>query len=366
MLYNKNMEKFDENGNLVAESIENEETQEDAKSDLGEFQDQGDVKNEPTFSENDNNITAETQENANLGEEDFISEADNEPQNTLAIEKEDSPVIEKEETLEKDQDDKPTFIDMVAEETLDNAQDEEIEEVETEKEEAAEIEQPQESAPQIKLEADKENVSQEKAKKLSKRKAIKTTLKVFKILGIIIFFPIVIAYLIIKKVVDNNQKKKWENEGKRGKELILSVNEESLPKLSYYEFRELIKSLFFYDGYRVETLNKNGSLLGLEKDGKTTYCILNSKKSPLFIFNKGKREIEEQKENYDNILVVSLYGFMEETKQYLQDLSYSFYEKEDILDLTLRVKDKVIKGLSDNDVESFKNIDISQRFPFMI
>ena len=93
------------------------------------------------------------------------------------------------------------------------------------------------------------------------------------VLLLIISSPFLLVYFIIKKLSHSIKYKSWKNSGASSRELLFTVDANSILSLEDYEADEFVKSLFFYCGYKVKKLSNkiNNSEYVITKDGLTYY-----------------------------------------------------------------------------------------------
>ena len=203
-------------------------------------------------------------------------------------------------------------------------------------------------------------------KKSRARKVFKT---IFFLILTIVLLPFLIIYYSIRAIVKHNKKKKWEREGLRGEMLLLSANMSDIDLMEGYAFEEYLKTLFFYDGYKTEVTQKAkdyGADIILEKDGITT--VVQAKR-----YNKGVGISSVQqaigaKNHYgaSEAMVVTSSYFTSEAELLAKENGVRLVDREELLEIQTRVKEHLNITTKDSELINKKDIDIEQKYPFMI
>ena len=193
--------------------------------------------------------------------------------------------------------------------------------------------------------------------------------KIIKILLIIIFLPVLLLIFIIRKIVKKSKQKKWEKEGKRGKLLLMSSNISQIDLMEGYEFEEYLKTLFFYIGYSVEITNKAkdyGADLILN-DGKEQ-VVVQAKRYNKTVGIRSVQEILGAKKHYnaDQCVVVTNNYFTFEAETLAKENGVRLIDRKELIELYKEVQSKLKISNQESDLVAKENLDITEKFPFMI
>ena len=191
----------------------------------------------------------------------------------------------------------------------------------------------------------------------------------FKILFVIIFSPVLLLVAIIRAIVKRIKRKKWEKEGLRGKMLLLDKNISDIDIMEGYEFEEYLKTLFFYDGYNASTTSKAkdyGADIILVKDNEK--IVVQAKRYSKSVGVKSVQEAVGAIKHYqaDSAMVVTNSLFTPAAETIAKENNVRLVDREELIEIYTRVKENLKLSTKESELVDKKDVDIEQRFKFMI
>ncbi len=202
-----------------------------------------------------------------------------------------------------------------------------------------------------------------------KGKGKKIAKSCFFILLFIILLPFLIIFYGTRAIIKSVKKRKWEKEGKRGKLLLLSSTITDVDIMEGYEFEEYLKTLFFYDGYAVTLTQKSkdyGADLILEKDGEK--IVVQAKRYKKSSGIKCVQEAIGAKSHYgaSEAMVVSSSYFTNEAETLAKENNVRLVDRDELIEIQERVKESLKITTKESELVDKRDLEIEQRFPFMI
>jgi len=122
--------------------------------------------------------------------------------------------------------------------------------------------------------------------------------RIFCIILLIVFSPIILIYLMVKGITKATRKRVWKKAGLNSRQLVLGTDITIIDKMEDFEADDYFKYLFFYDGFNAKKiygknrpnfiLNKNNQLYTMKYNISKTQTIRQDVKI-LYGYNQKKQ-----------------------------------------------------------------------------
>lgn len=224
----------------------------------------------------------------------------------------------------------------------------------------------------------KENLNKDQIKtnenKNSKNESKKDpfSLRIFKLILLIILLPFIVVYYSVKVVVKAVKKHKWEQDGKRGVILLLSSTIDDIDIMEGYEFENYLKTLFFYAGFGAETTKKakdyGADIILTDENGSK--IVVQAKRYNKKVGVKSVQEIMGAMSHYkaNEGMVVTNSTFSFEAETLAKDNNIRLVDRKELIEMYKRVQQNLaIKAKESTLVgDSKEKNNLNPNFPYQI
>ena len=166
--------------------------------------------------------------------------------------------------------------------------------------------------------------------------------RIFSILLLIILSPLIAIVGLFVFAYRYDKKRKFLESDKKGKFLLLETDITKLDIMQGYEFEELVKTVYFYLGYKAELTKKSrdyGADVVLEDDGGKK-IVIQVKRYNGTVGTKSIQEIAGAKSHYDALdaWVVTNSHFSEAAEQLARETNVRLIDRDEFLEHFARAK----------------------------
>lgn len=211
--------------------------------------------------------------------------------------------------------------------------------------------------------------AKENKKQLKKGKRRSFLTKFMFLIVLLILTPFIILFYIFKAIKKKAKYKKWEKEGKRGKILLMQSDISDIDIMEGYEFENYLATLFFYEGFSVDTTPKSkdygADLVLIDKDEK---IVVQAKRYNKKLGVKCVQEVVSAIKHYKatNGMVVTNSHFTNAAETLAKDNNIRLVDREELIEIYTVVQKKLNMEVKKGDLVLKKDENIEDKFPFMI
>lgn len=204
----------------------------------------------------------------------------------------------------------------------------------------------------------------------NQKNAKKYKRNVFKRIVFLLLFVILLPFMLIgyfiKLAVKSHKRKKWEKYGLKDKALVLKVDIADVDKMQDYELEYYLKTLFFYNDYKVLEVDYKKDNLFFAERYNNSYAVIFKKVKKLFEINhlfKLRKIISKQKTNQAIIVTNGVVSDLVKNEIKANEL---IIDREKLIEMIFEVKSKLGLTTKKDDLIDKFDRDIQDKFPNMI
>jgi len=203
-------------------------------------------------------------------------------------------------------------------------------------------------------------------KKVKKNIILKILKKVVFIALFIVLLPFLLIFSIIKAFLKHKKQKKWEKTGLKGKALILKTSISDVDKMEHYELENYLKTLFFYDGYKVIEYDYKKDDVFFANRYNNDYVILFKRTKKFFKYKDfvlAKKRINKLNNGGNNFIIIVTNGVACETVKNSLSNNQSLVDRSVLTEMILTVQAKLGLVTKSEDLVDKFDLDINDKFP---
>ena len=189
-----------------------------------------------------------------------------------------------------------------------------------------------------------------------KSKRISVFRRVFSILILVLFWPLLLLAWLFVLAYRYDKRKNFEESEKKGKFMLLATDITRIDIMPGYEFEELVRTVYFYLGYKAELTKKSrdyGADIVLE-DENAKKTVVQVKRYNNIVGTKSVQEIAGAKSHYnaDDAWVVTNSHFSEAAEQLARENNVRLIDRDEFLEHYARAKTMITANEIKKDEES--------------
>lgn len=197
-------------------------------------------------------------------------------------------------------------------------------------------------------------------KKANETKKVSKARRAFTIILLVLFWPIILIVAMFYYAYKFDKRKKFETSENKGKFLLLETDISKMDIMEGYEFEELLKSIYFYLGYKTEVTKKSrdyGADLLLTDDQNHT-IVVQAKRYNKTVGAKSVQEIAAARDHYNasEAWVVTNSTFSEPAELLARETDVRLIDREELIEHFAKAKTLVSTRDEEKIVE---NIDLT-------
>ena len=185
----------------------------------------------------------------------------------------------------------------------------------------------------------------EPSEKTKPKEKISVARRVFSIILFIILSPIIAIVALFVFAYRYDKKRKFMESDKKGKFLLLETDITKIDIMQGYEFEELVRTVYFYLGYKTELTKKSrdfGADIILE-DPNAKKIVVQAKRYNGQVGTKAVQEIHAAKQHYgaEDAWVVTNSHFSVAAEELARETNVRLIDREEFMEHYARAKTQV-------------------------
>lgn len=185
-------------------------------------------------------------------------------------------------------------------------------------------------------------------------KVKKNVKRIFCIILLVIFLPIILVYLLVKKITYNARLKQWKKKGLSGKDLVLLTDIDYIDKMQDFEAKDFFKYLFFFDGFNVKNLKskKNNPQFFITKNNEEYLVLFSNNKNKSYKSELNILVDYKNGNNYSKALYVTNKTIDTMIKESYIAKSVKILDREELTGYLTKVQTQIKQSSSYTSIET--------------